>query len=149
MSPDPQDLPRTSWPLRVLLLTGGTLSLVLGIIGAFVPLLPTTPFVLLAAGCYARSWPPAHRWLRRNRFLGPICRSAEEGRYLPPRTKVVAVGLTVLSFTVTIVFALKGWPLRCALATLGLILLAWLLHLPSRPPVAVRVEQAEEERRPE
>ncbi len=149
MSPDPQDTPRTSLLLRVLLLGGGTLSLVLGVIGAFVPLLPTTPLVLLAAGCYARSWPPAHRWLRGNRFLGPICRSAEEGRYLPPRTKVVAIGLTLLSFTVTIVFALRGWPLRCALATLGIILLAWLLHLPSRPPAAVRVEGSEDERPPE
>ena len=102
--------------MRILLFIGGSMSLVLGVLGAVLPLLPTAPFVLLAAGCYARAHPGAHRWLRNNRFFGPICRSGEEGRYLPPRAKAFAVGVTVLSFGVTIIFALHAWWLRALVA---------------------------------
>ena len=120
-------------PLRACLVLGGTASLVLGVIGIVVPLLPTTPFVLLAAGCYARAWPPAHRWLRANRFFGPICRSGEEGRHLPPRAKAIAIGLTLASFGGTIAFAVSAWPARAILAVLGALVLAWLVRLPTRP----------------
>ena len=94
MSPTPSlsDRPpgQPSLAVRALLIFAGTASLVLGVLGLILPTLPTTPFVLLAAGCFARAWPPAHRWLRANRFFGPICRSGEEGRYLPPRAKALA-----------------------------------------------------------
>lgn len=55
---------------RAFLISAGVLSLVLGGIGVFLPLLPTTPFVLLAAGCFAGSSPVMHRWLCRSRFFG-------------------------------------------------------------------------------
>ncbi len=132
----PPERPPLSVPVRVLLVGGGTLALVLGAVGVVLPLLPTTPFVLLAAGCYARAWAPAHRWLRKNRFFGPICRSGVEGRYLPPRAKAVAVGLTVLSFGATISFAVASWPLRIVLALLGLAVTTWLARLPTRPATA-------------
>lgn len=127
--------------VRMLLLAGGTLSLALGILGVVLPLLPTTPFVLLAAGCYARGWAPAHRWLRANRFFGPICRSGVEGRYLPPRAKAVAIAFTVASFGATITFALHSWPLRALVAAIGLLVTAWLVRLPTQPrprPAPVR-----------
>ena len=124
---------RHSPPVRALLLVGGTLALVLGVIGVVLPLLPTTPFVLLAAGCYSRAWAPAHRWLRANRFFGPICRSGVEGRYLPPRAKAFAIVLTVISFGATIVHAVSAWWLRVLLGAVGLLVLAWLIRLPTKP----------------
>jgi uncharacterized membrane protein YbaN (DUF454 family) len=119
--------------VRALLVSGGTLALGLGVLGAVLPLLPTTPFVLLAAGCYARALPRAHRWLQANRFFGPIVRSGREGRYLPTPAKAGAVALTLASFVTTIVFAVEGWPLRSLLAVLGLGITAWLLALPTQP----------------
>ncbi len=120
--------------MRVLLFIAGSLSLVLGVLGAFLPLLPTTPFVLLTAGCYARASPRAHAWLRNNRFFGPICRSGEEGRYLPPRAKAVAITVTLLSFGATIIFALELWWLRLIVGALGVAVLTWLFRLPTQPP---------------
>lgn len=55
---------------KTILIVAGFVSLVLGGIGVFLPLLPTTPFVLLAAGCFAGSSLAMHRWLCRSRFFG-------------------------------------------------------------------------------
>ena len=58
----------------------GILFVVLGAIGAVLPLLPTTPFVLVAAWCFARSSPRLHRWLLESRLFGPMLRDWEENR---------------------------------------------------------------------
>ena len=92
--PEPSpELPDTPLALRVTLVVGGVASLGLGILGIVLPLLPATPFILLAAGCFARAWPAAHRWVLNNEVLGPICRAGQEGRYLPPRAKRMARSL--------------------------------------------------------
>lgn len=57
--------------IRYLLIACGGISLLLGIIGIFLPLLPTTPFVLLSAACWAKASPRFHRWLHRHRYFGP------------------------------------------------------------------------------
>ena len=138
--PPTSEEPRARLGVRVLLVAAGSIALVLGLLGIFLPLLPTTPFVLLAAGCYARAWPAAHRWLRANRTLGPICRSGEEGRYLPLRAKLVAIGLTLASFGATIFFFVEPWPLRALLATIWLVVTAWLVRMPTEPrPAPERV----------
>jgi len=116
---------------RWLLVVGGSVALALGVLGVLVPLLPTAPFVLLAAWCYARAWPAAHRWLRTNRLFGPICRRSPNGRYLSPRAKSAAIVLTLASFGTTIGFAVDSWPLRIALAVLGLVVVTLILRLPS------------------
>ena len=56
--------------VRILLIVSGTLFVALGLVGAFIPLLPTTPFLLLAAGCYVRSSPRLYRWLMTHRIFG-------------------------------------------------------------------------------
>ncbi len=133
-APRPDDPPRASLATRALLVFVGSASLLLGMLGVILPMLPTTPFVLLAAGCFAKAWPPAHRWLRANRFFGPICRSGEEGRYLPPRAKALAILFTLASFTATIVFVVTPWPWRAALVTLCVVVTTWLVRMPTRPP---------------
>ena len=60
----------------------------LGIAGIFLPLLPTTPFLLLAAACYVRSSPRLYRWLMNHRWTGEYIRDYREKRGLPLRTKI-------------------------------------------------------------
>lgn len=110
----------------------GTLALVLGIIGIFVPLLPTTPFVLLAAACYARGSRRFYHWLLNQRTFGPIVREWEEHRAIPYRTKVFAVGLMSVTFGASIVFFVEPLWLKSALAVVGVALAIWLYRLPSR-----------------
>ena len=81
-------LPR--WSLVVV----GVLSVGLGTLGIFVPLLPTTPFLLLAAACFVRSSDRLHTWLLSHRVYGPIIRGYREHRALPAGSKA-----TILVFT--------------------------------------------------
>jgi uncharacterized protein len=76
---------------RTLWLIIGLTSLALGIAGVVLPLLPTTPFVLLSAYCFARSSPRLHDWLVNHRIFGPLIRNWEQHRAISPRAKLLAV----------------------------------------------------------
>ena len=71
----------------------GTISLILGIIGKFLPLLPTTPFLLLTAAMYFRSSPRLYHWLIRQRYLGSYIRNFREHKAIPLHAKIVSVSL--------------------------------------------------------
>ena len=79
--------------LRPVLVSIGTVALVLGVIGIFVPLLPTTPFLLLASACYLRGSKRMHEWLLSHGTLGAYIRAYEEGRGIPLRAKVLALAM--------------------------------------------------------
>lgn len=78
--------------LRIL----GFLFLILALLGVFLPLLPTTPFVLVAAACFAKSSERMHRWLLANATFGPMIRNWEERRCVSCRVKVIAIGSMLL-----------------------------------------------------
>jgi uncharacterized protein len=107
---------RTPAPLtgftRGLLVAAGTLSVVLGTLGIFLPLLPTTPFLLLAAACYARSSPSFLAWLLGNRWFGSYIRNYRERRGLPLRQKVVTLTLLWLAIGFAAAFVADAWWLR-------------------------------------
>ena len=79
--------------LRPVLVAVGTVALVLGVIGIFVPLLPTTPFLLLASACYLRGSKRMHEWLLSHGTLGAYIRAYEEGRGIPLRAKILALAM--------------------------------------------------------
>lgn len=79
--------------MKALYILLGTLSLILGIIGIFLPLLPTTPFLLLAAALYVRSSPRLYDWLLNQKYLGPYIRNFRENKAIPLRAKIVSVSL--------------------------------------------------------
>jgi uncharacterized membrane protein YbaN (DUF454 family) len=110
----------------------GALSLALGAIGIVVPVLPTTPFVLLAAFCFARGSPALHRWLLANRAFGPLLRDWEEHRSIERRTKIVAIAMMSISLASSIVFAVDAAWLQVALALLGVGLAIGIYRIPSR-----------------
>jgi uncharacterized protein len=77
--------------IRVLLMAAGTVCLCLGAIGIFLPILPTTPFLLLAAACYMRSSERLHKWLINNRWFGEYIKNYQAGRGIPKKTKIVTL----------------------------------------------------------
>ncbi len=110
----------------------GTLFLLVGIIGIFTPILPTTPFLLLATACYARSSRRFYNWLMNHPALGPLIVEWRTHRSIPWRIKLVAVATMTLTFGSSIVFFIRdGW-LQLALAFFGLTMVTWLYRIPSR-----------------
>lgn len=83
--------------VKFIIIVIGLLSLVLGVIGIFVPLLPTTPFLLLSASLFVRSSPALYEWLISNRYLGKYIRNYRENRSIPMRGKITSVVLLWLS----------------------------------------------------
>lgn len=73
------------------LIIGGIVSLMLGVLGMFLPLLPTTPFLLLAAYCFARSSKKLYRWTVTNKWFGDYIKNYIEGKGVPIRQKVFTV----------------------------------------------------------
>ncbi len=82
-------MPDLKHPLkRYFFIAAGTVSVCFGVIGIVVPVLPTTPFLLLGAACYLRSSKPLHDRLLGNRFLGSYIRNYVEGRGIPLKMKI-------------------------------------------------------------
>ncbi|WP_252737511.1 YbaN family protein [Citreicella sp. C3M06] len=78
--------------MRIFWIICGSLALALGVLGIALPLLPTTPLVLLAAFCYARGSERMHRWLLRNRVFGPMIRDWHAEGAISARARTLAVG---------------------------------------------------------
>ena len=119
--------------MRLLLIAAGTLCVILGTIGIFLPLMPTTPFLLLAAACYARSSDRFYQWLLNNRFLGTYIRNYREGLGMTLRAKV---------FTLTTLWAGIGYSayivdhlaIRLLLAVIAIGVTSHLVSLPTHRP---------------
>jgi len=111
---------------RILLITLGTFSVALGVIGMFLPLLPTTVFLLLAAFFYARSSERFYNWLITNRWFGAYILNYREGRGVSLKQKVFTILLLWLTMGYTVGFIVSQWWLKIIL--LG-IASAVTLHL--------------------
>ena len=90
--------------LRLFWLTFGIVSLILGIIGIVLPLLPTTPFVLLAAAAFAKSSTKFYNFLIENKHCGPIIKNWKENRTVPPRAILAGVIMMSISIIVFILY---------------------------------------------
>lgn len=87
---------------KALLVAAGSVCLALAVLGVFLPLLPATPFLLLASACYVRSSERLHGWLMGNRVLGGYIRNFQERRGIPFRAKLVTVAILWLSLLYSI-----------------------------------------------
>jgi uncharacterized membrane protein YbaN (DUF454 family) len=128
-----------SAPLRWLLLATGLVFVGLAVLGAVLPVLPTVPFLLVAAACFARSSDRFYHWLLSNRVFGPLIEDWRENRTIPPRAKVSAIAAVVLVGGSSVLFFLANpWAkLGVGLILIGLI--GFLLRLPtSRRGVATK-----------
>lgn len=118
---------------RYVLIGLGSIFLGLGVLGVFLPVLPTTPFVLLAAACYARSSERLHQWLLNNRVLGPSIREWDETKSIGLRAKITAVLMIVASFSFTI-WMMEKTIARVGMAVLGMGLVVFLLSIRTSKP---------------
>jgi len=119
--------------LRWLLISCGWIAIAGGVIGIFLPLVPTVPFLLLAVACFARSSERFHTWLVEHNHLGPLLRDYLSGTGIPHRAKTIAIGMIWVSFTAsTVLFARVFW-LKAVLIGTAAVITLYLLYLPTAP----------------
>lgn len=118
--------------LRWLLITLGLLATGLGVVGIFVPLLPTTPLLLLAAACFARSSERFYDWLVQHRQLGPIIGGYLDGSGIPLRAKRTAIVLVLLTLPPSALLLVPPIWLKALLILLAAAIVWYLLRLPTR-----------------
>lgn len=118
--------------LRWVLVCCGWLFVVAGTAGLFVPLLPTVPFLLLAAACFARSSELFHTWLVEHNYLGPLIRDYLNGGGIPLKAKRTAIVMLWLSCSISyFAFAQTAW-VRLLLVVIAVAVSLYLLFLPTR-----------------
>lgn len=119
---------------RYFLIAAGWIFVGLGLVGAVLPLLPTTPFLLLAAACFARSSQRFYHWLHANRLFGDYLRRYRDGEGIPLRAKVISISLLWLTLTSSALFALPShwWHLRLGLVLIGLAVSVHILRIRTR-----------------
>jgi len=117
---------------RKLLIGAGTLSTGLGIIGIFVPILPTTPFLLLAAACYMRSSERFYRWLISNRIFGAYVKNYIEGRGMSAKIKVLTILLLWLTIGLTVTFGVQNTIVRVVLICVAIGVTAHIILIKKR-----------------
>jgi len=103
----------------------GTIAVALAILGVFLPLLPTTPFLLLASACYARGSKRMHAWLLGNKVFGAYLKDFEDGRGIPLRGKIVALSLMWIS----IIYAISRLTNMLLIALLVVIAIGVTIYL--------------------
>ena len=129
-----RDIPQSRHrSVRYALLAVGWLSVVLGVIGIFVPVLPTTPFLLLAAACFVRSSRRFYLWLVNPRHLGPWVRDYLEGNGIPLKGKVYALGLMWASIGLSCYLVPLPWA-RAFMLTSAVLVSLYILRQKTLPP---------------
>lgn len=118
--------------MRLVWLALGLLAVGLGVLGIFLPLLPTTPFMILAAACFARSSDRLHGWLLRHRLFGPMIVNWRQHRAIPRRAKYASLGAMAAAFGISIILAVPAWALVAQAAVL-LAMGSWIATRPEGP----------------
>ena len=123
---------RRRWQ-RALLLIAGSVALGLGVLGIILPLLPTTPLVLVAAFCFAHGSERAHSWLLEHRVFGPIVREWQQHRRIPERAKWIGIALVFTAFALSVLLVPNCVYGYATLFLLGSALVIFLAALPTAP----------------
>jgi uncharacterized membrane protein YbaN (DUF454 family) len=114
---------------KAILVTFGTFFLLLGIIGIILPVLPTTPFLIIAAACYLRGSDRMYQWMMNNRYFGDLIRNYMERKGIKPRQKAVAIFMLWFLISITLVFFLQQFYLRLILILVAVAVTIHLLRL--------------------
>ena len=119
---------------KTILISIGNISVALGVIGIFVPLLPTTPFLLLAAACYIRSSKRLYSWLINHKWLGDYIKFYREHRAITIQAKIITLIVlwSVISYTTFAV--VQQWWIRIILGTIAVGVSLHMLYLKTLTP---------------
>ena len=134
---------------RILLIIGGTLCVVLGVLGMFFPVLPTTPFLLLAAFLYARSSERFYHWLLTNRWFGDYIRNYREGKGMPLKQKVLTLVVLWLTIGYASWFVVSQWWLDFLLLGIAAGVTLHLIRMKTYRPEALDPAQPRDYSPPE
>ncbi len=124
---------------RTLLFVGGTLFVAFGVLGMLLPILPTTPFLLLAAVCYARSSKRFYNWLMTNRWFGEYIRNYREGKGLPLQQKILTILLLWVTIGYAVWFVISLWWLEVILLGIAVGVTIHMVRIKTYRPGAQNV----------
>ena len=115
--------------IRGLLITAGTFFVGLGVLGIFVPLLPTTPFLLLAAACYVRSSKRFYNWLLNNKWFGNYIKNYREKKGVPLKVKLSSLSLLWITILFSAVFVVDIFFVRIILILIATCVTIHILYI--------------------
>jgi uncharacterized membrane protein YbaN (DUF454 family) len=118
--------------VQALFFFAGTVSLVLGAVGMVLPLLPTTPLLLLAVGCYCKSSERMTRWVLTNNYFGNYIRRYREGKGIPLKTKIVALATLWVTISFSAFFIVnRWWIVQLILFAIAIAVTIHIIRLPT------------------
>ena len=118
---------------RLILFILGWVSVLLGLIGALLPVIPTTPFIILAAYLFSKSSPRVHSWLTSLPYFGDAIIDWETNRVIRPRAKALSVFIIVVIFSASLIFAKIHYALKVMLVCIGLGCITFIITRKSYP----------------
>lgn len=113
---------------RTVILLIGFICLALGILGIFLPLLPTTPFLLLAAACFVRASDRLYQWLVNHKIFGLYIRNYREYKAIPLKMKISSIALLWITISFSILYVVDSTAMKIILALIGIGVTIHLLH---------------------
>ena len=116
---------------RLLFFISGWVAIALGILGIFLPILPTTPFAILAAWFFSKSSERWHQWLLNHRIFGPTIRDWENYGVINMRAKILATSMILILFSYTLIFVPVHIMIKTIVSIIGISVLFFIWSRPS------------------
>ena len=117
--------------VRALFFGAGTVSLALGTIGIVLPILPTTPLLLLALACYCRSSKRMTKWVLNNKYFGSYIRRYKEGKGIPIKTKIAAIAILWITISYSAFFIVNIWIVQLILFVIAFAVSIHIIRVPT------------------
>jgi uncharacterized membrane protein YbaN (DUF454 family) len=117
--------------VQAIFFIAGSITLALGAIGIVLPVLPTTPFLLISLACYLRSSEKMTHWMLTNKYFGKYIKNYREGKGIPLKTKVFAISLLWVTIVYSAFFVVPIWIVQIILFAVATIVTLHLVRLPT------------------
>ncbi len=129
-----------------LLIIAGFVSLALGVIGMALPILPTTPFLLLSAACFLRGSERFYNWLMNHKVFGEYIRNYRDKKAISLKSKIIMISLLWITISYSIIFVIDLIYIRILLAGIAIAVTIHILHFKTLEKLELEEKQAEQEK---
>ena len=116
---------------KMMFIAAGTISLGFGAVGVFLPILPTTPFLLLSAACYYKGSERMHRWLLSNKLFGSYIRNYKEGKGISLTAKILTLFLLWITIFFSAFYMIRNFPIQIVLFAIAIAVTIHVITLPT------------------